>query len=73
MEIMIIQGNRYLINTEASDNFQDVECKRIMDQYPDDAEITWDESPSKEDLSTFSLKEIRMKEELMSTFSKYLN
>ena len=73
MEVMIINGNRYLINTDASDEVQDMDCKRIMDQYPDDAVIVWEETPRPSDLELFSLDEIRMKGRLMATFDEYLN
>jgi len=47
--ILVVNNNRYLINTMVSDLSQDKACQRILSEYPDDAEIHF-ETPTKEDL-----------------------
>jgi len=39
MTTMIINGDRYLINTEMSDKAQDEVVQRILERYPNDADI----------------------------------
>lgn len=47
--ILVVNENRYLINTMVSDLSQDKACETILQDYPDDAEIHF-EIPTKEDL-----------------------
>ena len=48
-EVLIVNGNRYLINMQVADNVQEAACKRILKQYPEDAIVDWDESPTEQD------------------------
>ena len=43
MEILIINGRRYLINTQVTDG-GDYQCEHLLKQFPLDAEIDWDEA-----------------------------
>jgi hypothetical protein len=43
MEILIINGRRYLINTQVTDG-GDYQCEHLLKQFPPDAEIDWDEA-----------------------------
>ena len=54
MEILIINGRRYLINTQVTDG-GDYQCEHLLKQFPPDAEIDWDEAK----LSDFT-NEIRL-------------
>ena len=47
--ILVVNNNRYLINTMVSDLSQDKYCQFILSDYPEDAEIHF-EVPTKEDL-----------------------
>ena len=47
--ILVVNGNRYLINTMVSDLSQDKDCQTILQDFPDDADIHF-ETPTKEDL-----------------------
>ena len=47
--ILVVNENRYLINTMVSDLSQDKACQNILQDFPDDAEIHF-EIPTKEDL-----------------------
>jgi hypothetical protein len=47
--ILVVNNNRYLINTMVSDLSQDKACQTILQDYPDDAQIHF-EIPTKEDL-----------------------
>jgi len=42
MEVMILNGRRYLINTQVTDG-GDHQCEHLLKQFPDDVEIDWDE------------------------------
>jgi hypothetical protein len=48
--VLIVNEHRYLINQMVSDHVQDMDCKRILKQYPEDAIVDWDENPTREDL-----------------------
>lgn len=41
LTILIVNNNRYLINTESK--YSDKRCQEIIDSYPDDAVIDFDE------------------------------
>ena len=43
MQILIINGRRYLINTQVTDG-GDYQCEHLLKQFPPDAEIDWDEA-----------------------------
>ena len=43
MEVMILNGRRYLINTQTHDG-GDYQCEHLLKQFPPDAEIDWDEA-----------------------------
>ena len=47
--ILVVNNNRYLINTMVSDLSQDKACQAILQDYPADSEIYFD-TPTKEDL-----------------------
>ena len=47
--ILVVNDNRYLINTMVSDLSQDKACEAILREYPEDADISF-EVPTKEDL-----------------------
>ena len=47
--ILVVNNNRYLINTMVSDLSQDKACEAILREYPEDADISF-EVPTKEDL-----------------------
>ena len=47
--ILVVNNNRYLINTMVTDLSQDKACEAILQDYPEDAEIHF-ETPTKEDL-----------------------
>lgn len=47
--ILVVNNNRYLINTMVTDLSQDKACEEILKDYPADAEIHF-EVPTKEDL-----------------------
>ena len=47
--ILVVNENRYLINTMVSDLSQDKACQTILQDFPDDVEIHF-EIPTKEDL-----------------------
>ena len=47
--ILVVNSNRYLINTMVSDLSQDKACQAILQDYPADADIHF-ETPTKEDL-----------------------
>ena len=47
--ILVVNGNRYLINTMVSDLAQDKDCQIILQDYPKDADIYFT-TPTKEDL-----------------------
>ena len=47
--ILVVNENRYLINTMVCDLSQDKDCQRILSDYPEDADIHF-ETPTKEDL-----------------------
>lgn len=47
--ILVVNENRYLINTMVCDLSQDEDCQRILSDFPDDAEIHF-ETPTREDL-----------------------
>ena len=47
--ILVVNENRYLINTMVSDLSQDKDCQRILSEYPEDADIYFT-TPTKEDL-----------------------
>ena len=47
--ILVVNNNRYLINTMVSDLSQDKACQTILQDFSDDAEIHF-ETPTKEDL-----------------------
>ena len=47
--ILVVNENRYLINTMVCDLSQDKACQIILQDYPDDAQIHF-EVPTKEDL-----------------------
>ena len=61
MEVLIVNKVRYLINTGAPQHHQDADCQRILSQHPLDAIVEWDEVPTKQDLSTSSLKDLVLK------------
>ena len=42
MEVMIVNGNRYLINTNVCAKAQDDNAERILKNYPQDAIIEFD-------------------------------
>jgi len=42
MIVMIVDGNRYLINTDASAAHQEKTCKDILIDFPNDCFIEWD-------------------------------
>lgn len=47
--ILVVNNNRYLINTMVSDLSQDKACEAILREYPEDADVSF-EIPTKEDL-----------------------
>ena len=47
--ILVVNNNRYLINTMVTDLSQDKACEVILQDYPVDADIHF-ETPTKEDL-----------------------
>ena len=47
--ILVVNNNRYLINTMVSDLSQDKACEAILKDYPADSEIYFD-TPTKRDL-----------------------
>ena len=47
--ILVVNNNRYLINTMVSDLSQDKDCQRILSEYPEDADVYFT-TPTKEDL-----------------------
>ena len=47
--ILVVNDNRYLINTMVSDLSQDKACEAILREYPEDSDISF-EVPTKEDL-----------------------
>ncbi len=47
--ILVVNNNRYLINTMMSDLSQDKACQAILQDFPADADIHF-EIPTKEDL-----------------------
>lgn len=58
MEVLIVNGNRHLVNTSMCDKAQDETCQRIIKGYPQDAIVEWDESPTLQDVSPTSLSDI---------------
>ena len=42
MEVMILNGRRYLINTQNHDG-GDHQCEYLLKQFPPDVEVDWDE------------------------------
>lgn len=47
--ILVVNENRYLINTMVCDLSQNQDCERILADYPSDADVHF-EIPTKEDL-----------------------
>jgi len=47
--VLVVNNNRYLINTMVSDLSQDKACRQILQDFPDDAQIHF-ETPTKKDL-----------------------
>ena len=43
MEVMILNGRRYLINTQTHDG-GDNQCEELLKHFPADTEIDWDEA-----------------------------
>jgi len=58
METLIVNGKRYLINTEVEEHVKDFECERILKQYPADAIVDWDHNVTMEDIMPLSLSDI---------------
>ncbi len=48
--VLVVNNNRYLINTMVCDLSQDKACQSILQDYPEDADIYFD-TPTKEDLT----------------------
>ena len=38
-KVLLVNGNRYLINVGVSDLLQDHQCQQILRYYPEDAEV----------------------------------
>ena len=49
MEVLIINGDRHLINTTMCDKAQDEVTQRILSGYPKDAQVDWDDTPTIQD------------------------
>jgi hypothetical protein len=49
MTVMVVNGNRYLLNTDMCEKAQDETAQRILSDYPHDAIIEFD-TPKIEDL-----------------------
>ena len=47
--ILVVNDNRYLINTMVSELSQDKACEAILRDFPEDADVSF-EPPTKEDL-----------------------
>ena len=58
METLIVNGKRYLINTEVEEHVKDFECERILNQYPADAIVDWDHNVTTDDVMSLSLSDI---------------
>ena len=58
MEVLIVNGKRYLINVDVSDQAQDEAVERILKDYPADAEVDWDEVLREEDYMPMTLNQI---------------
>ena len=58
MEVMIINGDRHLVNTTMCDKAQDETCKRILSGYPADAIVEWDENPTIQDVAPTTLSQL---------------
>ena len=50
MEVLIVNGNRHLINTSVQEGAQDQICKTIISGYPEGAIIDWDTNVKLEDV-----------------------
>ena len=58
MEVLIVNGNRYLINTDVSNDTQDETCKRILKDFPHDAIVEWDENVTMQDVLPMTVHEL---------------
>lgn len=58
MEVLIVEGKRYLINTNVSEKAQDEACERILEGYPADAEVDWDDNVTMEDVLPRTIKQL---------------
>tara|TARA_R100001377_G_scaffold36321_1_gene20204 strand:+ start:410 stop:574 length:165 start_codon:yes stop_codon:yes gene_type:complete len=54
MQVMILNGERYLINTQTHDG-GDQQCDHLLKQFPDNVEIDWDEVKSSDFTSKIRL------------------
>ena len=43
MEVMVVNGKRYLINTDLADHVLDGVCRDILKWYPSDANVEFDD------------------------------
>lgn len=58
MEVLIVNGNRYLINTDVCDKAQDEACERILKNYPADADVDWDENVTMQDVLPKTIQQL---------------
>ncbi len=61
MEVMIVNGTRYLINTQASAHVVDQTCEDILKHYPQDVTVEWDENVTRDDIMPLTLSQLKNK------------
>ena len=68
MQVIIIDGNRHLINTQAIDSVQDYVCDKILKHASKDAVIDWDENVTLDDVLPLTVQQLINKSKLTLTY-----